>query len=109
MSRDIGSEPDLSEDTLPEICVDDRADDGRPRAPAREVRCIDFKDIYSQVDVSHGPTDPSRVWLMFESPEAVIHLSLEEGIARRLFERLGEILPRFREVRSRVDSTSSGR
>jgi hypothetical protein len=30
-------------------------------------------------------------------------LSFEEGIARGIYERLAEILPRFLEVRSRLD------
>jgi hypothetical protein len=37
---------------------------------------------------------------MFENRDVIIHLSVEEGIARRIFERLGEILPGFRYVRS---------
>jgi hypothetical protein len=100
MPRD--SEADLDEDTLPEIEFPDEPDDDR-HAPARDVRIADFKDVHSQVTVSHGPRDPSRVWLMFESDDAVIHLSVEEGIARQVFERLAEILPRFHEVRWRGD------
>ncbi len=107
MSRDADCHVDVCENTLPEVDLDDECSE--PRPPAREVRFLDFKDIYSRVDVSHGPVDPSRVWLMFESQEAVIHLSVEEGIARRLFDRLGAILPHFREVRSRVEPIAGRR
>lgn len=36
-------------------------------ASAREVRVLDFKDGRSQVTVSHGPTDPSRVWVALDN------------------------------------------
>lgn len=93
---DSDSKPDLDEDTLPELRFDDPEEQGT-QAPGRDVRIVDFKDVRTEVSVSHGPADPSRVWLMFENQDSIIHISIEEGIARRLFEWLGGVLARFRD------------
>ena len=68
--------------------------------PLREVHVLDFKDGRSEVNVSHSPNDPSRVWLSLENDKTSINLSVEEGIARRLWEALGDVLARFRDVRA---------
>ena len=102
MMRDPdGLPPDhdkFDEETLPETLISEVTAQIWP--PLREVRVLDFKDGRSRVDVSHGPDDPSRVWLSIENDSAYVSLSVEEGIARQIWDALGTVLARFREVRS---------
>lgn len=101
--------PDADEDTLPidyvEITITepdveaDPADDQTP-VSARDVYVLDFKDGQSSVVVTHGPIDPSRVWIAFQNRDAYLHLSFEEGVIRNLAAGLRLILATFHQVRS---------
>ena len=104
--------PEEEEDTLPqdyaEITVtepevtSELGDDEKTPIPARDVRILDFKDGHGSLSVTHGPIDPSRVWIAFQNREAYLHLSFEEGLVRRLAEGLRLVLETFHEVRSAI-------
>jgi hypothetical protein len=106
MVRDPDSLPqdsnNFDEETLPERLINEITQQNWPTL--REVHILDFKDGRSEVTVAHSPNDPSRVWLSLENDRTSISLSVEEGIARRLCESLGDVLKRFRDVRSAVQT-----
>jgi hypothetical protein len=97
------------DDTLPpydEITQTDPDCHRPPTSPIprrRDVHVLDFKDGRSAATVTHGPLDPSRLWVTIENQEAYLQLSFEEGIARKLLERLLVVLATFGEVRSALD------
>jgi hypothetical protein len=90
----------FTEETLSE---NDAPDAGRAtRPPSREVRILDFKDGRTGVAVTHGPVDPSRILITLRSGQAVLQISVEEGVGRQIADGLASVLPSFRAVRSRL-------
>jgi hypothetical protein len=102
-------------DTLPpdeEITLTDPDLHRPPTSPIprrRDVHVLDFKDGRSAATVTHGPLDPSRLWVTIENQEAYLQLSFEEGIARKILERLLVVLETFGEVRSALNNRAGFR
>ncbi len=113
--RDPGRPRPDDEDTLPqpyaEITITEPEltptfdDDEEEKTPGStiDVRILDFKDGHSSVSVSHGPVDPSRVWIAFQNRNAYLHLSFEEGIVRKLADGLRTVLATFQQVRCAIN------
>jgi hypothetical protein len=79
---------------------------GRPSeheaAPGRDVRLFDFKDGPTTIAVSHGPLDPSRIWLSLRTDTTILSLSIEEGNAQQIASGLADVLKTFKAVRFRT-------
>jgi hypothetical protein len=90
----------FDQDTLPELDSPILARD--VTGPSREVCNLDFKDGRTRVTVTHGPLDPSRIWITLRSEHASVQVSIEEGVGRQIAQGLASVLPTFRSVRSRV-------
>lgn len=106
-SDDASFDLDREADTLPghyaEITITGHLPDpDKTPTPTRDIHFVDFKDGRSSVGVTHGPTDPSRVWVVIESEHAYLHLSMEEGTARSLAGGVSAVLETFRDVRSLI-------
>ena len=65
----------------------------------RNVQLFDFKDGPTTIAVSHGPLDPSRVWLSLRTDTTIVSLSIEEGIAQQIATGLADVLRTFKAVR----------
>jgi hypothetical protein len=65
----------------------------------RNVQLFDFKDGPTTIAVSHGPLDPSRVWLSLRTDTTIVSLSIEEGIAQQIATGLADVLRNFKAVR----------
>ena len=80
---------------------------GRPSedgaGPARDVQLFDFKDGPTTTAVSHGPRDPSRIWLSLRTGTTIVSLSIEEGIAQQIATGLADVLRNFKAVRFGTD------
>ena len=80
---------------------------GRPSeddaAADRDVRIFDFKDGPTAIAVTHGPRDPSRIWLSLRTDTTVVSLSIEEGIAQKIAAELADVLRTFKAVRFGTD------
>lgn len=90
----------FDEETLPEPVPTPSGHAG-DRSPLRQSCVLDFKSHHTTVSISHGPTDPSRIWIKVESPTAALHVSVEEKVGRDLAEGLTSALSTFQAVRSR--------
>ena len=99
-ARNHVSTDQFAEETLSENDAPAPRRDTRP--PSRKVRILDFKDGRTGVAVTHGPVDPSRIWITLRSGQAVLQLSIEEGVGRKIADGLTTLLPSFRAVRSRL-------
>ena len=95
--------PLFDEDTLTDH--DARRAVPRGRGPRRELCFLDFKDGRTGVAVTHGPIDPSRIWITLRSGDAVLRISFEEDVGRQIAAGLASVLPTFRAVRSDLRRT----
>lgn len=94
LCTDRFDEQTLTDDDAP-------ADRRDTQVSTRDVCFLDFKDGQTGVAVTHGPIDPSRIWITLRSGQAVLRVSVEEGVGRSIAEGLARVLPTFRAVRSR--------
>lgn len=88
----------FDEETLPE--PEPAPHDHGGRRPLRQVCVLDFKSHDTTVSVSHGPADPSRIWIVLESATATLHVSVEEKVGRDLAAGLARALSTYQAVRS---------
>jgi hypothetical protein len=88
----------FDEETLPEPEPAPRGHTGR--RPSRQACVLDFKSHDTTVRINHGPADPSRIWVVLESPTAALHVSVEEKVGRDLAAGLTRALSTFQAVRS---------
>ena len=101
------SPPDLPESeqfddvTAVETTPGSPSEDGA--GPARDVQLFDFKDGSTTTAVSHGPRDPSRIWLSLRTDTTIVSLSIEEGIAQQIATGLADVLRNFKAVRFGTD------
>jgi hypothetical protein len=89
----------FDEQTLPEPGPTPGSAD---RRPVRQACVVDFKSHETKVSITHGPADPSRIWIAVESPKAALHVTVEEEVGREIAEGLSRALSTFRAVRSRI-------
>ena len=94
---------DFAEETLTDYEVTTKAPADQPSQ--REICFLDFKDGRTDVTVTHGPVDPSRIWLTLRSGDAVLQVTVEEQVARKIADGLGAVLPTFRAVRADLRRT----
>jgi len=88
----------FDEETLPEPEPSPRSQ--VDRSTLRQTCVLDFKSHHTTVTITHGPIDPSRIWIAVESPTAALHVSVEEKVGRALAEGLTRALSTFQAVRS---------
>ena len=90
-------------DALDDVTAVEAAPDGSAIGgpPARDVGFFDFRDGATEVAVTHGPIDRSRVCLSLRTSTTVVAISMEEGVARQIASGLADVLPNFRAVRFR--------
>ena len=88
----------FDEETLPE--PEPAPSSHADRRPLRQACVLDFKSHDTTVSVNHGPADPSRIWIVLESPTARLHVSVEETVGRDIADGLARALSTYQAVRS---------
>ena len=88
----------FDEETLPE--PEPTPPGHADRRPLRQACVLDFKSHDTTVSVNHGPADPSRIWIVLESPTATLHVSVEEKVGRDIAAGLARARSTYQAVRS---------